>query len=37
MKYIKFILVFMSFVMISCSGTVPSIRDEFAVQTTNED
>ena len=37
MKYIKFILVFMSFVMISCSGTVPSIGDEVAVQTTNED
>ena len=37
MKYIKLILVFMSFVMISCSGTVPSIGDEVDVQTTNED
>jgi len=36
MKYIKLILVFMSFVMISCSGTVPSIGDEVAVQTTED-
>ena len=36
MKYTKLILIFTSFIMISCSGTVPSIGNEVTVQTTED-